>query len=83
MIWFYSTIGGVEGIAFFKTNISTDPEPVPDIELVITGVSACTDYGLFNRRLLSINREIYDVVWDPLVGKNAYQVKKIIAFVKG
>lgn len=42
---FLANPGGVEGIGYIKTEVSNDPEPVPDIELIDLGGSILSDAG--------------------------------------
>ncbi|KAJ3664205.1 hypothetical protein Zmor_008393 [Zophobas morio] len=61
----YTSLGGVEGIAYIKTELSQDIQDIPDIELLFMDGSLNTDYGLFNRRWMNIRDDIYNTVFAP------------------
>ncbi|XP_056631505.1 glucose dehydrogenase [FAD, quinone]-like [Diorhabda sublineata] len=75
----YTSTGGVEVLAFVKTNISTDPDPLyPDVELLVLGGSVANDDGIIFRNIFNIPPNIYDVIFKPLEGKFVYQVTPIL-----
>lgn len=61
---FVSSPGGVEGIGYVKTPVSTDPEDVPDIELICVGGSLVSDGGPTGsksvRRGMSIDENVFN-----------------------
>ena len=61
----YTSLGGVEGIGYIKTELSEDTKDVPDIELLFIDGSLNTDYGLFSRRWMNIRDDIYNTVFAP------------------
>ncbi|RZC35458.1 GMC oxred N domain containing protein, partial [Asbolus verrucosus] len=61
----YTSLGGVEGIGYIKTELSQDPEDIPDIELIFVGASLSTDYGIFTRTGMNIRDDIYDGLFRP------------------
>lgn len=52
----------MEALAFYKSNVSTDPAPVPDIELLFIGGSIRTDNGTGSKNLFRIPQAIYDKI---------------------
>lgn len=63
-----TSLGGVEGIGYIKTQYSTEPGPQPDIELIFVGGSLASDYGLVTRRGMKITNKVYDGLLRPLHG---------------
>lgn len=58
--------------------MSTDPAPVPDIELLFIGGSIQTDGGTGSKNVFRISQEIYDKVWSPLKADTCFQVREEI-----
>lgn len=65
----------MEALAFYKSNVSTDPAPVPDIELLFIGGSIRSDNGTGSKNLFRIPQAIYDKIWSPLGADTSFQVK--------
>ena len=67
-----TVIGGVEALTFMKTQ-NTDQLPnVPDIELIFLAASMHSDGGEGLRRGVHLKDEIYDAVYRPLIGRDAW-----------
>ncbi|XP_030036084.2 glucose dehydrogenase [FAD, quinone]-like [Manduca sexta] len=63
-----SSPGGVEGIGYIKTPVSSDPEPVPDIELISIGGSIVSDGGREGSKAIRKGMRIKDSVFDEAFG---------------
>ncbi|KAL3271340.1 hypothetical protein HHI36_021828 [Cryptolaemus montrouzieri] len=63
-----TSLGGVEGIGYIKTEYSTEPGPQPDIELLFVGGALSSDYGIITRRGMKISDRVYDGILRPLHG---------------
>ncbi|CAH0548915.1 unnamed protein product [Brassicogethes aeneus] len=62
-----TSLGGVEALAYIKTNVSRDPDPsFPDVEIIFVGGSLSTDNGDFYRKTFKVSDEIYNAVFGPL-----------------
>lgn len=57
-----ASIGGVEGIAFIKTNASKEKGNHPDIELMFMGGSLNTDYGITIGPSMRVRPDVYNEV---------------------
>ncbi|KAG5900287.1 hypothetical protein JTB14_000814 [Gonioctena quinquepunctata] len=80
---FTTILGGMEALAFVKTNASTDLDPsYPDTELLLFGGGISADKGLIYKRIFSISQEIYDAIWKPLENKYVLQVLPILLHPK-
>ncbi|XP_060533574.1 glucose dehydrogenase [FAD, quinone]-like [Cylas formicarius] len=77
-----TTLGGVEALAYIKTNASTDPDSYPDMELIFIGGSVATDRGLAYKNTLSIKQELYDGYWKDLEDKSVWQVIPMLVHPK-
>ncbi|KAI5635534.1 GMC oxidoreductase domain-containing protein [Phthorimaea operculella] len=64
--------GTVEGIGYLKTEVSDDPEPVPDIELISLGTSLAFDAGGIFRQSWKITDKAYYTAFGPLSGKDTW-----------
>lgn len=62
-------------MAFYKSNISAEKEPLPDIEIIFVGGGVSADQGSVIRVILSISEEVYNIFWKPLENRNVVQVK--------
>lgn len=71
-----TTPGGVEGIGYIKTPVSTDPELVPDVELISIGGSILSDGGRSSskaaRRGMRINEQILNDAFGTIDNTNTY-----------
>ncbi|KAK9872001.1 hypothetical protein WA026_015246 [Henosepilachna vigintioctopunctata] len=63
----YTSLGGVEGLAYVKTNASKETENYPDIELILSGIGSLnSDYGIVSVPTLGISREIYEKTYKAI-----------------
>lgn len=62
----FTSIGGVEALAFVKTPNSDQPPDVPDIELILVPGSLASDQGTGLKRGANIKDDIYNTVFKPL-----------------
>ncbi|CAG9824318.1 unnamed protein product, partial [Phaedon cochleariae] len=80
---FLTTIGGVEAITFFKSNVSTDPDPsYPDMELFFVGGSLATDFGLYYRKKFNVPPRIFNKIFLPLIFTPTYQIFPLLIHPK-
>lgn len=70
----YNSLGGIEGVGFIKTNVSTEEGPYPDIEILFAVATYALDYGIANRRYFRIARDYYDKYWRPFENKPAFSI---------
>jgi choline dehydrogenase len=77
-----TSLGGVEALLYFKTNVSTDPAPYPDMELIFISGGMHTDKGQYYRKTFRITDEIYNAVWKPLEDKYAFSVLPMLVHPK-
>ncbi|XP_044261103.1 glucose dehydrogenase [FAD, quinone]-like [Tribolium madens] len=77
-----TTLGGVEALLYFKTNVSKDPAPYPDMELIFISGSMNTDLGKFYRKTFRITDEVYNTVWKPLEHKYTFSVLPMLVHPK-
>ncbi|XP_049818846.1 glucose dehydrogenase [FAD, quinone] isoform X3 [Aethina tumida] len=63
----YTSLGGVESLAYIKTNVSTFEENYPDIELILSGIGTLeADYGIISKPEFRIRRDVYNKFYKPL-----------------
>ncbi|CAG9820547.1 unnamed protein product [Phaedon cochleariae] len=80
---FSTVMGGLEALAFLKTNVSNDSESsLPDIELLLFSGGISNDKGLIFKKMFSISDEIYERIWRPLENKNVLQIFPILLHPK-
>ncbi|XP_050517328.1 glucose dehydrogenase [FAD, quinone]-like [Diabrotica virgifera virgifera] len=78
-----TSIGGVEGLIYMKSKISTDPDPLyPDMELILLGGNLASDNGHLLRRMFNIPRDIYEKVWKIYESKPMYQIMPMLVHPK-
>lgn len=77
-----TTLGGVEALLYFKTNISKDSTSYPDMELIFISGSMNTDLGKFYRKTFRITDEVYNTVWKPLEHKYVFSVLPMLVHPK-
>lgn len=70
----YTSLGGVEGIGYIKTNVSRVPFDYPDIELIFVGGALQSDFGIVNYKTMNIRDDIYDTVWRPIEGVPSWTI---------
>ncbi|XP_055541002.1 glucose dehydrogenase [FAD, quinone]-like [Wyeomyia smithii] len=66
--------GAVEALAFIKSNLSNEIRDIPDIELFFVGGSPASDYGTGVVRGSAWEKTLYDQVYKPLEGKDAFSI---------
>lgn len=65
-----TSLGGVEGIGYIKTDASDDPDPdYPDMELIFVGGSLNSDSGLISRRSMRIRDDVFNTLWGRIIDK--------------
>ncbi|KAK5638297.1 hypothetical protein RI129_012592 [Pyrocoelia pectoralis] len=69
-----TSLGGVEALAYFKTNVTNYLEEYPDMELIFVGGGLHTDYGLIYRRMFRLSDQSYYAFFKPLEKKYAYTI---------
>ncbi|KAJ8958511.1 hypothetical protein NQ318_002305 [Aromia moschata] len=69
-----TSLGGVEGIGYIKTPISTNPQDQPDIELIFVGATLASDYGVATRLGMRIRDDVYDSVFRPVHDRNQWTI---------
>ncbi|KAJ8917306.1 hypothetical protein NQ315_002324 [Exocentrus adspersus] len=64
---FLTSLGGVEALAYIKTNASEEHGNYPDIELLLASIGSLQyDFGLVSRPELRVRQEVYDTFFKPL-----------------
>lgn len=66
--------GGVEALTFLKYPYSTDPDDMPDMELVFVSGSLASDEGTGSRQGMRLRRDFYDRVYKPLEDTDVWSV---------
>ncbi|KAF5272048.1 hypothetical protein FQR65_LT05029 [Abscondita terminalis] len=94
MKWFlygqgpFTSLGGVDGIAYIRTNVSKDVADFPDIELIFVGGGLHSDLGVANYKSMNIRDDVYDKYWKPIENVPAWSIfpmmlhPKSIGFLK-
>ncbi|KAJ8958505.1 hypothetical protein NQ318_002299, partial [Aromia moschata] len=71
----FSSLGGIEALAFIKTEESKETEAYPDIELFLSSMGSVEyDRGLIVRRELRITQEFYNNYFKELEDKACYSI---------
>lgn len=70
----FTSLGGVEGIGYIKTEISDEPTDYPDVELLFVGGSLSNDYGIVSRRTMKIRDDVYYKHWGHLHGQHTWTI---------
>ncbi|KAF2878933.1 hypothetical protein ILUMI_27237 [Ignelater luminosus] len=70
----YTSLGGVEGLGYIKTNVSSVPFDYPDIELLFVGGALQSDFGIVNYRVMNIRDDIYNTIWRPIEGVPSWTI---------
>ncbi|KAL7288993.1 hypothetical protein TKK_0016951 [Trichogramma kaykai] len=68
--------GGAEALAFIRTKYA--PDSRPDVELLFASGSLHSDGGLSLRKALGVSDELYDTVFRPVQGKDAWSIWPIV-----
>lgn len=77
-----TSLGGVEALAYIKTNASQETAAYPDMELIYIGGGLQVDRGFIYRRIFRVSDEAYNTVWRPLEDKFACQVFPMLVHPK-
>lgn len=78
----FGSIGGVEGLAYIKTNVSNETTNYPDIELIQTGAYITLDMGTFTRRAWGIGDKSYWEYMSSLNGKRVFTIMPMLLHPK-
>lgn len=70
----FTTLGGVEALAYVKTNVANYTENYPDIEFIFIGGGLQTDRGEVYSRMFRVDNRTYDRIWRPLENSYAWSV---------
>ncbi|XP_025159050.1 glucose dehydrogenase [FAD, quinone]-like [Harpegnathos saltator] len=68
--------GGAEAIAFIKTKYAVDEKP--DVELLFVSGSIHSDDGLVLKEALRITDDVYNAIFKPIQGREAWSVWPIV-----
>lgn len=77
-----TSLGGVEALAYIKTNVSQETVAYPDMELIYIGGGLQVDKGFIYRRIFRVSDQVYNTVWKPLEDKYACQVFPMLVHPK-
>lgn len=79
----YTSIGGVEALAYVRTKLNKHPDPkYPDIELIFTGAHFSSDKGQFYRKSFRLTDELYDAIWKPLEDSHVFGIAPMLLHPK-
>ncbi|KAF2903276.1 hypothetical protein ILUMI_02912 [Ignelater luminosus] len=78
----FTTIGGVEALAYLKTNVANYTENYPDMEFMFIGGGLQTDKGVAYSRMFRIDETIYNRIWKPLENAYAWSVLPMLLHPK-
>ncbi|XP_032663999.1 glucose dehydrogenase [FAD, quinone]-like [Odontomachus brunneus] len=70
--------GGAEALAFIKTKYAIDEKP--DIELLFVSGSIHSDNGIILKKALRITDDVYNAVFKPIEGKDAWSIWPIVQY---
>ncbi|CAG9770842.1 unnamed protein product [Ceutorhynchus assimilis] len=59
-------LGGVEGLLYFKTQISKEKANYPDMEVIFIGSNLAADRGAAFKDTLSVSDELYNAYWKDI-----------------
>lgn len=77
-----STLEEVEAVGYIKTSESEEVVDLPDIELIFFGGSFHNDRGRSVRKSLRVTDRIYNAIWKPLEGRNAFSILPMLLHPK-
>ncbi|KRT81622.1 FAD dependent oxidoreductase, partial [Oryctes borbonicus] len=70
-----ATLTGAEALGIIRTPLAEDSySDYPDIEYIFLGNSAHADKGEFFRKIGRITDEVYNAIWKPLEGRQAFTI---------
>ncbi|XP_074030301.1 glucose dehydrogenase [FAD, quinone] [Leptinotarsa decemlineata] len=73
-----STLGGVEGVGFVKTNLSTYEEDNPDIEFLFIRGHLASDHGNWIRPAFRLQDDLYEKTFKPLEKKPCWTIAPVL-----
>ncbi|KAJ8937526.1 hypothetical protein NQ314_011805 [Rhamnusium bicolor] len=80
---FLTSLGGVEALAYIKTEQSVETENYPDIELILASIGSLQfDYGIISRRELRVKLDFYKEYFRPLENKPCYAMLPMLLHPK-
>ncbi|GBN03669.1 Glucose dehydrogenase [FAD, quinone] [Araneus ventricosus] len=68
----YTSLCGIEGLAFLNTKYNDARLDWPDAEIHLLSGSVATDYTQAFRQRIGLPEEVYDKVYKPYIGKNSF-----------
>lgn len=78
-----TTLGGVEGLAYIRTNVSTHPSAnYPDMELIFVSGHFNTDRGTIYRKIFRLTDNLYETIWKPLENSNTFTMFPMLVHPK-
>lgn len=79
----YTSLGGIEALAYIKTNVSREPGDYPDIELIFSGIGSIqSDYGIVSVPTLRIRRDIYEKTYKPIENTPCWSILPMLLHPK-
>ncbi|KAF5286195.1 hypothetical protein FQA39_LY16365 [Lamprigera yunnana] len=73
-----TALGGVEAVAYLKTNESTYSENYPNIELLFIGGGLQTDRGRIFRKMFRVNDKVYNGLWKKFEDSFAFSILPVL-----
>lgn len=70
----FTSLGGVEGIGYIKTEFSREQGDFPDVELIFVGGALNSDYGIVSRRTMKIRDDVYNKLFGPLHNQHTWTI---------
>lgn len=70
----FTSLGGVEGIGYIKTELSREQGDFPDVELIFVGGALNSDYGIVSRRTMKIRDDVYNTLYAPLNNQHTWTI---------
>ncbi|XP_056643069.1 glucose dehydrogenase [FAD, quinone]-like [Diorhabda sublineata] len=74
----FATMGGVEGLGFIRTNVSSYSPNSPDVEFLLLRGYLGTDHGTFLRQAFRITDELYSYTYEPLENEPVWTIAPIL-----
>lgn len=70
----FTSLGGVEGIGYIKTELSRELGDYPDVELIFVGGALNSDYGIVSRRTMKIRDDVYNTLYAPINNQHTWTI---------
>lgn len=70
----FTSLGGVEGIGYIKTEVSKEVIDYPDVEFIFVGASLGSDWGLISRKSMRIRDDVYYKLWRNLKAQPTWTI---------